>query len=133
MAERGTDGRTRRVGLAIVVAWFAIGGLFHFTATDTLMRIVPPTIPWPLAAVLVSGVFEWLGAVGLLIERWRRAAGAGLFLLTIAVTPANVYMLLHPELFESIPYWALLARLPLQLGVLWLIGWSTGWYRWPQR
>lgn len=105
-------------------AWFALGGLAHFVAMRTEMRIVPPYVPWPLAAVLVSGVFEWLGAAGLLWQRTRRAAGWGLFLLTLAVTPAHVYMLQRPELFD-VPYWLLLLRLPVQAALLWLIVWST--------
>jgi uncharacterized membrane protein len=114
----------KRVGLVLVFLWFAIGGVAHFTLTELEMRIVPAWIPWPRAAVLVSGVFELLGAVGILIPMTRRAAGIGLFLLTIAVTPANVYMLQHAELFH-IPRWALIARLPFQALLLALIIWST--------
>ena len=115
----------RRVGLAIVFLWFAIGGIAHFALTETEMRIVPPWVPWPREAVLVSGVFELLSAVGLLWRPTRRAAGWGLFALTLAVTPAHIYMLQRPELFPSVPYWALLARLPLQVALLALIAWST--------
>ena len=115
----------RRVGLAIVFLWFAIGGIAHFALTETEMRIVPPWVPWPREAVLVSGAFELLGAAGLLWQRTRRAAGWGLFALTLAVTPAHIYMLQRPELFPSVPYWALLARLPLQVALLALIVWST--------
>ncbi|MBC7469796.1 MAG: hypothetical protein H7322_10760 [Ramlibacter sp.] len=115
----------RRVGLAIVFLWFAIGGIAHFALTETEMRIVPPWVPWPREAVLVSGVFELLGAAGLLWRPTRRAAGWGLFALTLAVTPAHLYMLQRPELFPSVPYWALLARLPLQVALLALIVWST--------
>jgi uncharacterized membrane protein len=75
--------------------------------------------------VLVSGVCELLGAAGLLLRATRRAAGAGLFLLTLAVTPANIYMLQRYDLFP-VPYWALVARLPLQALLLALIAWSTG-------
>ncbi|MDC0435503.1 hypothetical protein OAM69_07705 [bacterium] len=121
--------RWRTVGLGIVFLWFAIGGIFHFTATEVQMRIVPPWFPWPRAAVLASGVFEWLGAAGLLWRPSRRSAGVALMLLTIAVTPAHIYMLQRPDLFESIPYWALWARLPLQLALLALIGWSCGVFR----
>jgi uncharacterized membrane protein len=114
----------KRVGLVLVFLWFAIGGVAHFTLTDLEMRIVPTWIPWPRLAVLVSGVFELLGAAGILIPMTRRAAGIGLFLLTIAVTPANVYMLQHAELFH-IPRWALIARLAFQVLLLALIIWST--------
>lgn len=114
----------QRIGLSIVFVWFFVGGIMHFVATDIEARIVPPYISWPVTAVLVSGVFELLGAVGILIPPLRRAAGIGLFLLTLAVTPAHIYMLQHPDLF-NIPMWALWLRLPIQVALLALILWST--------
>lgn len=117
-------GHWRVAGILFVFAWFFIGGIAHFALTEVEMRVVPPSIPWPRAAVLVSGVFELLGAVGLLWHRTRRAAGIGLFLLTLAVTPCHFYMLQRPELFD-VPYWALLVRLPIQLALLALIAWCT--------
>ncbi len=114
----------RRIGLILVFLWFLFGAVAHFSLMQVEMRIVPPAIPWPRAAVLVSGVFELLGAIGILIPITRRAAGIGLFLLTIAVTPANVYMLQHAELF-NVPRWALVVRLPFQVLLLALILWST--------
>lgn len=114
----------KRLGLIVVCLWFLFGGVAHFALTEMEMRIVPPAIPWPRAAVLISGVFELLGALGILIPATRRAAGIGLFLLTIAVTPANVYMLQHAELFK-VPHWALIVRLPFQVALLALIIWST--------
>jgi uncharacterized membrane protein len=112
------------MGLAVVFVWFFVGGIAHFVATDTEMRIVPPYFPWPRAAVLSSGVFELLGAAGLLLASTRRVAGMGLFLLTILVTPAHFYMLERPDLF-GVPYWALVARLPLQVALLALIAWCS--------
>jgi uncharacterized membrane protein len=117
----------RNIGLSVVFLWFSVGGVAHFLATELEMRIVPPYIPWPRAAVIISGVFELLGAAGLLLRSTRRAAGIGLFLLTLMVTPAHFYMLQSPELFD-VPYWALVLRLPVQAALLWLIAWST-WKR----
>src|SRR4051812_44256368 len=105
--------RARLAGIGFVFLWFFIGGIAHFVATETEMRIVPPWFPWAREAVLVSGVFELLGALGLLWRPSRRAAGIGLFLLTLAVTPAHIYMLQRPELFP-VPIWALWLRLPIQ-------------------
>jgi uncharacterized membrane protein len=118
--------RARRIGRTVVFVWFLIGGIAHFVATDTEVRLVPPYIPWPLAAVWVSGLFELLGAGGLLFTATRRPAGIGLFALTLCVTPVHIYMLQQPQLFE-VPYWALAVRLPLQVALLALIAWSTFW------
>jgi uncharacterized membrane protein len=114
----------QRIGLVVVFLWFFIGGFAHFKLTEMETSIVPPYIPYPRAMVLISGVCELLGAIGILIPRTRRAAGIGLFLLTIAVTPANVFMLQHAERY-SVPMWALIFRLPFQVFLLWLIWWST--------
>jgi uncharacterized membrane protein len=84
---------------SFVCIWFLLGGLGHFVAADFFIAIVPPYIPFAVAAVYVSGVFELAGAVALWLPRWRKAAGIGLFVLTLCVTPANVHMWLHPELF----------------------------------
>jgi uncharacterized membrane protein len=118
--------RWQRAALVFVFLWFLVGGIAHFLATDIEMRIVPPWIPAPRQTVLVSGAFELLGAFGLLFPWTRRAAGWGLFLLTIAVTPANLYMLQIHDQFP-VPEWMLWARLPLQLVLLWLIWWGSRW------
>jgi len=125
---RGNLPRGRRVGrfagLAFVFLWFAIGGAAHFLATNLEARIVPPYLPWHRAIVLVTGVFELLGAAGILYRPIRRAAGIGLFALTILVTPANVYMLQQHDAF-AIHLWILIARLPVQVALLAVIWWST--------
>jgi uncharacterized membrane protein len=113
-----------RVGIIVVFLWFFVGGIAHFVATEAEMSIMPPYIPLPRLMVLISGFFELLGAAGLLLPATRRAAGLGLFALTIAVTPANIYMLQRPELFH-LPYWVLVVRLAVQVALLALIVWST--------
>jgi hypothetical protein len=54
----------------------------------------------PSAGSLQCGVFELLGAAGLLYPPTRRVAGVGLVALTLAVTPAPIYMLQRPNLFD---------------------------------
>jgi len=123
--RRGT--RWQRVALWFVFFWFLLGGIAHFAFTDLEARIVPPQIPDARDVVLITGILELLGAVGLLLPWTRRAAGWGLFLLTLAVTPANVYMLHIHDQFPAIPVWLLWLRLPLQLALLWLILWASRW------
>lgn len=113
------------VGLALVSLFFLVGGQAHFTATAFFVSIVPPYIPFPLAAVYVSGVFELIGAIAIWIPRLRSWAGIGLVVLTVCVTPANIYMwmnpLLFPDISESLLGWRLVAQVVL-LAIIW---WST--------
>ncbi len=118
--------RWRVAALVFVFLWFALGGVAHFVFTDAQMRIVPTWVPWPREVVLWSGVAELLGAAGLLPVRTRRAAGWGLVLLTLAVTPANITMLQHADAFPAVPYALLVARLPLQLLLLVLVACGAG-------
>jgi uncharacterized membrane protein len=112
-------------GLAFVFLWFFGGGIGHFVATGFFVSIVPPYIPWPLAAVYVSGVFELLGAFGLISRVTRPWAGLGLLLLILCVSPANIYMWQHPELFPKFPPALLSLRLVIQVLLLALVWWST--------
>ena len=115
----------RYTGLAIVFAWFFGGGIWHFLNTEFFVAIVPPWVPFPLAAVTVSGVFEIILAVLILWPKVRPQAGWGLVAVTIAVTPANVHMWLNPEQFPEVPPTFLSVRLVVQVLLLVLIWWST--------
>ena len=110
-------------GLIFVFVWFMAGGAAHFAIDDFFADIMPPYIPsqWHYPIVYISGVFEILGALGLLLPQTRRAAGIGLFALVICVSPANIHMWLHPELFPQVPPGLLSARLVIQVILLWVI------------
>lgn len=100
----------------LAVLMIAVGAL-HFVQPKPFVRIVPKFLPAPLALVYVSGFFEILGGIGLLIPDTRSWAAWGLIALYVAVFPANVYMLTHnislnPK--KPIPRWALWLRLPFQ-------------------
>jgi uncharacterized membrane protein len=116
---------SKKIGLSIVFVWFIVGGIGHFVAPEFFVKIIPPGLPLRLTAVYISGFFEILGALGLLRRASRRPAGIGLFALTVAVTPANVYMWLNPTLFPAVPESLLTARLALQLALLGCIWWSA--------
>jgi uncharacterized membrane protein len=117
--------RYKLAGLAFVFLWFFGGGIGHFLATGFFVSIVPPYIPWPLAAVYVSGVFELLGAFGLIPRVTRPWAGLGLFVLILCVTPANLWMWQHPELFPKFPPVLLSLRLVIQVFLLGVVWFST--------
>lgn len=112
-------------GLAFVFLWFMGGGIGHFTNTEFFVNIMPPSFPLHYEAVYISGVFEILGALGLLVAAARKWAGYGLILLTICVTPANIHMWLNPQMYPDVPEWALSVRLVVQVLLLICIWWST--------
>ena len=104
-------------------------GILHFVRPKPFVRIVPKYLPAPLALVYISGFFEILGGLGLLIPGTRSWAAWGLIALYIAVFPANVYMLTHDISLDPrkpIPRWALWLRLPFQLLFIAWAYWFTG-------
>ncbi|HET7234562.1 MAG TPA: hypothetical protein VFJ16_31410 [Longimicrobium sp.] len=118
----------RRVSRALLAAGFVFAGVMHFVITARYMRIMPPWLPWHRELVLLSGVFEIAGGIGLLVPRVRRAAGAGLVLLLIAVLPANVQMLLNARASHAsaLAQGLLWARLPLQLALIVWVAYAAG-------
>jgi len=106
-----------------LAALFFIGaGINHFVMPDFYERIVPPGFPGPKLLVIVSGLAETAGGLGLLIPPLRRVAGWGLIAMLIAIFPANIYMALHPERF-GMSSWILWARLPLQVVFIVWVWW----------
>ena len=88
--------RAIAVGLA---AMFVLTGVAHFVQPlrGDMIAIVPPRLPAPALLVTITGVLELLGAVGLLIPATRVAAAVCLFLLMVAMFPANVYAARMPN------------------------------------
>ncbi|HEY3828533.1 MAG TPA: DoxX family protein [Solirubrobacteraceae bacterium] len=104
---------------------FIGAGVNHFVLPRPYRQIVPPSFGDPERLVVISGVAEIAGGLGVLLPRTRRLAGLGLIALLAAVFPANVYMARSPESFRRIPRWALYARLPLQPLMMWSVWRAT--------
>jgi uncharacterized membrane protein len=78
--------------LRVVVALpLLASGPLHFTRTALLATIIPPFFPHRPQLVLLTGVLELAGAVGLLLPAFTRLASACLAVLMIVIFPANVY------------------------------------------
>ncbi len=108
--------------ILIAILFVAIGTM-HFVNPSFFLSIMPPYLPYHLELVYISGVFEILGGLGVLIAPLRKWAGYGLIALLIAVFPANIQMLInevktHGWTLTTIP---LIIRLPIQpLLVYWV-------------
>jgi uncharacterized membrane protein len=107
---------TRKIALGLAVLIFLSAGVGHFATPDPFVLIVPAYLPAPELLVSVSGFFEILGAIGLLIPTLRVAAGWGLLALLLAVFPANLNMLTNEIYLPGMPEepWLLWARMPVQ-------------------
>ena len=121
--------RTREVMKWLFAILFALSGSNHFLHTPFYVSIVPSYLPWPTALVYISGAAEIMLAVMLLFPRTERLAAWGMIALTIAVTPANVQMAIHPEMYPHFSPALLWARLPMQFVIL---GWAY-WFTRPRR
>ncbi len=117
--------RTKRIALFALAAAFVFAGVNHFVNPDFYTAIMPPYLPAHLELVYLSGVFEIVGGVGVLVGRVRSLAGWGLIALLVAVFPANLHMALHPEQFPDVTSLALYARLPFQIVFIAWAYWAT--------
>jgi uncharacterized membrane protein len=104
----GTWTKAVTVGLA---AMFILTGVAHFAAPlrAALIAIVPPQLPAPGLLVTVTGVLEFVGAVGLLVPTTRVAAAVCLLLMMLAMFPANIYAARMPD-----PPKSMTTQLPLR-------------------
>lgn len=121
------DTLARRVARGLLVAFYAVAGVGHFVFVDAVVRIVPSFVPAPRAVVLLTGACELAGAVGLMLSRWRRAAGWGLAAYALCVWPANVqHAVMDLSRGTGLPIWYHAPRLLLQPLIIWWALWASG-------
>ena len=113
-------------------AGIGAAGVLHFVRPEFFDAIVPPWLPpsqrfW----TLISGVAELVVGVMLFVPRWRRSGAIALFVLLVAVYPANLYMTWDwrdRPTGERVVSWV---RLPLQFVLFALARVASGPWRTP--
>ena len=113
-------------------AGIGAAGVLHFVRPEFFDAIVPPWLPpsqrfW----TLISGVAELVVGVMLFVPRWRRSGAIALFVLLVAVYPANFYMTWDwrdRPTGERVVSWV---RLPLQFVLFALARMASGPWRTP--
>ena len=102
-------------------------GISHFYNTDFFLKIMPPSFPFHLESVYLSGFFEIIFGMGIMIKFFRKYASWGLILLLIAVYPANIYLAFNEVAQSKIGISSFMAswvRLPIQfilIGLAYLV------------
>ena len=110
----------------IVMSWFYISaGLLHFTNTNWFLQIVPPYLPIKLELVYLSGFFEVILGIMLIVPALRYYAGWGLILLLIAVYPANIYLAQTNGAAMNTSGLVAWGRLPFQFLFIGIAYWHT--------
>ena len=105
--------------------FYIIVGIKHFIDPNFFLAIVPPYLPYHLELVYISGVFEVLFGVMILLPKYRYIGSIGLILLLIGVFPANIYLAQSKEAqiaigaSQEIATW----RLPIQGVLIYIAFW----------
>lgn len=113
-----------RVGLTLFFAFTALG---HFIRTEEMSAMVPPSFPFRVQLICLTGILEFLGAIGVWIPRLMRLAGLCLILMLVCLLPANIYSAINHVDFggHGVGPAYLLVRVPFQLFVIWWTYFAT--------
>jgi uncharacterized membrane protein len=113
-----------RVGLSLFFLFTSIG---HFIKTEEMAAMLPPSVPYRLGLIYITGICELLGAVGVWIPRLTRLTGFLLILMLIGVLPANIYSAINRVDFggHGVGPAYLLVRVPFQIFVIWWTYFAT--------
>jgi uncharacterized membrane protein len=117
-------------GLAVMLvmtasAHFVPAGVTFMPNHADMVAMVPPFVPFPAFMVYLTGVLELAGAVGLMLERTRKAAGVCLAVLFVAMLPANVHAALNDVTLGGEPATPLWQRVPEQVLYIGIALWAA--------
>ena len=82
--------RARMVARWVLAIAYGVAGILHVRFPDPFLTIMPAWVPLPRETVLLTGLCEIAGAIGLVTRRWRRPAAIGLAAYAVCVYPANI-------------------------------------------
>jgi uncharacterized membrane protein len=113
----------------LLALFYGAAGIVHLLWPDIFLPVMPEIVPFPVTVILLTGLCEIAGAIGLMLPRWRRLAGLMLAVYAICVFPANIrHAMIGGELWGWPLDWRYHApRLLFQLVLVWWALWAGGW------
>ena len=81
---------TRTILRALLSAAYLLAGILHVFVPRPFLGITPAWVPYAPQVILVTGLCELAGAIGLFVPRTRWWAGVLLAAYAVCVYPANV-------------------------------------------
>jgi uncharacterized membrane protein len=109
----------KQIFLYIMALAYIAAGANHFINPKWYLRIMPPWLPAPAAMNYISGACEIVFALMLIPESTRSIGAWLLIALLVAVFPANVQMSIIFHQKQLPGFWLTVARLPLQIVLIW--------------
>ncbi|AVR45771.1 hypothetical protein C7S20_11205 [Christiangramia fulva] len=97
---------------------YCIGGLFHFLKPRMYIKIIPAYLPKPRLLVILSGIAEMILGSALLFPEIQGIALAGIILMLLVFLLVHINMLTSKKAGLGLPKWILIARIPLQFGLV---------------
>ena len=119
----------------LMAAFYLAAGVLHLRSPEGFLPIVPDWMPAPREVVILTGIAEILGAIGLMIPRLRRATGIGLTLYALCVLPANIKHAFEGIVVPGLPstWWYHAPRLAFQPVLVWWALFCSGVIEWPAK
>lgn len=111
-----------RIAMSIMLLFTAIG---HFAFTKGMSMMIPKIIPFKESIIYLTGIFEILLALGLIIPKFQIVSGWTLIVFLLLMLPANIYASLNhvnyqKGTFDGNGLIYLWFRIPLQfLFIIW--------------
>ena len=105
------------IGRAALAVMLIVTGVAHFTSTDLMVEMMPEFLPLKKEIVYLTGILEFLAAVGLLIGKLSKITAILLIIYFVAILPANIVGSFKQVNLGGMEYGAmyLLFRVPLQI------------------
>ncbi len=113
--------------LYVMVFFYVVAGMNHFLNPGWYKKIIPAWVPNASAVNYLSGVCEIIFALLLIPEATRNIGACLIILLLIAVFPANIQMSINYKRQHNLYFWLTIARLPLQLILIWWVWQYISW------
>jgi len=111
------------ISVYVMGIFYIIVGIKHFQDPSWFVQIVPPILPYKYELVYISGFFEVLLGILLMIPRFQSIAAKGLMALLICVYPANIYLAQTNGVAMGISPLIAWGRLPFQFVFIGLAYW----------
>lgn len=111
------------ISVYVMGIFYIIVGIKHFQDPSWFVQIVPPILPFKYELVYISGFFEILLGILLMIPKFQSIAAKGLMALLICVYPANIYLAQTNGVALGISPLIAWGRLPFQFVFIGLAYW----------